>query len=169
MLEWPSADNRLCRGVRMAKDIDRISLRIATSRAFDGYSAWRMLKSIDHEIEALGTSNAPVPIELARLRSIIARARALRRRRPPSAEPALAEARAEPATRRCRFDMADFVDRYRALGGRRLALDLGAEIEIRQWDRDTDEAAELWEAMWRRATPAEREVLAIALLWRGRF
>lgn len=152
----------------MAKDIEKISLKIATSRSFDGYSAWRVLKTIDRQIASLGDANAPVPIELARLRSIVSRARELRRRRLP-AEPAKSDPVAEAPTRRSRFDMYDFVDRYRALGGRRLALDLGIEIEIRHWDRDTHEASELWDVMWHRATPAEREMLAYALLLRGQF
>ncbi len=154
----------------MPKDIEEISLRIASSRSFDGYSTWRVLKTIDREIETLGSGNRPVPIELARLRSIIARARELRRRRhaPVQAAPTPGDA-AEPPVPPSRIDIFDVVERYRALGGRRLAVDLGQAVEIRQWDRDTPEASDLWGAVWAAASLSEREALARALLIRGRF
>ncbi|WP_353646623.1 hypothetical protein [Mesorhizobium sp. WSM2239] len=46
------------------------------------------------------------------------------------------------------FDEFDFVDRYWALGGRRLAIAVGAAIEIRQWDMDTPEAEDFWVRGW---------------------
>lgn len=154
----------------MPKEIEQISLKIASSRSFDGYSTWRILKTIDREIETLGSDNRPVPIELARLRSIIARARELRRRRhaPVQAASAPGEAAEQPVPAG-RMDIFDVVERYRALGGRRLAVDLGQAVEIRQWDRDTPEASELWNAVWSAASHSEHEALASALLIRGRF
>ena len=46
------------------------------------------------------------------------------------------------------FDEFDFVDRYRALGGLRLAIDVGDGVEIRQWDKDTPEAEDFWVRSW---------------------
>jgi hypothetical protein len=158
------------RHARMPSDIEKISREIARSTSFDGYSLWRMQKDVNNQIYVLGRNRFPLPIELVRLRAIIARARELRQgsERSPNAN----ETRppkffvAQPLKS---FDEFDFVDRYRALGGLRLAMDVGDGVEIRQWDKDTPEAEEFWIRGWTALDRTRQSAVAWALLVRGRY
>jgi hypothetical protein len=67
------------------------------------------------------------------------------------------------------FDEFDFVDRYRALGGLRLAMDVGDGVEIRQWDKDTPEAEDFWVRSWAALDRTRQSAIAWALLVRGRY
>jgi hypothetical protein len=58
--------------------MDRIAQRIARSRETDGYKLWRTQKDLDTELYQLASARQPIPLELARMRAIIARARAFR-------------------------------------------------------------------------------------------
>jgi hypothetical protein len=154
----------------MPSDIEKISRALARSTSFDGYSLWRMQKDVNNQIYALDRKRFPLPIELVRLRAIIAKARELRQsqERLPNADethPLKTTALQQVKS----FDEFDFVDRYRALGGRRLAIDVGAAIEIRQWDKDTPEAEDFWVRGWTALDRIRQSALAWALLLRGRY
>lgn len=153
----------------MPTEIEKIASKIAHSPLFDGYSLWRVLKDVNNQIFDLQRKRAPIPIELVRLRVIIAKSQQLRRARTSF----------RPATRRAPqirvhapegFDPHDFVDHYRSLGGRRLAVDMGrAKIEIRHWNEDTQEAADFWARRWGILAAREQSAVAQALLLRGRY
>lgn len=67
------------------------------------------------------------------------------------------------------FDPYDFVDRYRALGGRRETTEVEGTVIVRAWNEDTPEADELWtKTMARLGNRLQREV-ATCLLERGRL
>ena len=153
----------------MPTDIERISGKIALSPSFDGYSLWRILKDVNNQIFTLQRERSPVPIELGKLRVVIARAQEMRRRPGLSKTAVTAEARFEmPAA--TGFDPFDFVEHYRALGGCRMAVDMGRlKIEIRQWNDDTYEAEDFWRRRWASLGPRERLAVARALLLRGRY
>ena len=155
----------------MPTDIEKISRRIAGSASFDGYSLWRMQKDINNQIFALDRTRVPVPIELMRLRAIIAKARELRQRRdrsPDSNEGSRPPNFATAKTAK-NFDEFDFVNHYRALGGLRLAVDVGSAIKIMQWNKDTPEAEEFWMRGWTTFDQLRQSAIAWALLVRGRY
>jgi hypothetical protein len=116
------------------------------------------------------TGGFPLPIELVRLRAIIARARELRQSSEHS--PNANETRppktiaAQPLKS---FDEFDFVDRYHALGGLRSAMDVGDGVEIRQWDKNTPEAEDFWVRGWTALDRTRQCAVAWALLVRGRY
>jgi hypothetical protein len=154
----------------MPNDIEKLSGEIARSTSFDGYSLWRMLKDVNNQIFALHRTRAPVPIELARLRAIIARAQELRQTRDRSREAPARQPEIVTAPAIGSFDAFDFVDHYRALGGLRVAVDMGGSaVEIRQWNKDTPEAADFWMRGWGALGPRRRLAVARALLIRGRY
>jgi len=154
----------------MPSDIETISREIAKSGSLDGYSLWRALKDINNQIFVLEGDKSPVPIELVRLRRIIIKARAFRR----NCIPGRAAAGALKAPMKTRiaaddFDAFDFVDHYRALGGRREAVDMGGTIETCQWDEDTPEAQQFWVEQSGRLSSRQRVEIARCLLERGRY
>jgi hypothetical protein len=155
----------------MPTEIERISGKIARSPSFDGYSLWRILKDVNNQIFELQRERSPVPIELGKLRAVIAKAQELRQK--PSLSRSVT---GHPADNRfdwttvAGFDPFDFVDHYRALGGCRVAIDIGrARIEIRQWNEDTNEAEDFWARRWAVLGPRERSAATQALLLRGRY
>jgi hypothetical protein len=154
-------------GLDMSLDIDRLSQRIARSRHADGYKLWRTQKDLDTEIYQLESAKQPIPLELARMRAIIGRARAFRN---SAAYRPLQEIHGPPAWRLMGgFDPYDFVDHYRALGGRREAAKVDGDIIIRAWNEDTREADAFWhQTMARLGNRLKREV-ATCLLERGRL
>ncbi|WP_149762702.1 hypothetical protein [Neomesorhizobium albiziae] len=159
------------KGFIMVKANEKIAKRIAHNQAFDGYAAWRMLKDINSEIFSLERNKSAVPFELVRLRWLIVRARELRKasednkRARPSLVPRLP---IEPQAAD-EFDAFEFVDRYRALGGRRIAWVMGERITLGPTDSDTPEARELWLRIWSPSAPTVRNAISEALLVRGRF
>lgn len=155
----------------MPRDIEKISGEIARSATFDSYSLWRILKDVNNQIVALNRTRAPVPIELARLRAIIARAQELRQTRDWSRNARRRHGdAASGAMASGGFDAFDFVDHYRALGGLRMAVDMGDEaVDIRQWNLDTPEAADFWARGWSGFDAVRRAAVARALLIRGRY
>ena len=62
----------------MTLEIDRIAQRIARSRETDGYKLWRTQKDLDTKLYQLASARQPSPLELARMRAIIVKARAFR-------------------------------------------------------------------------------------------
>lgn len=155
----------------MPTDIEKISRKIAGSASFDGYSLWRMHKDINHKIFTLHRSRSPVPIELVRLRAIIAKAREFRqdRHRSQEANEGIPRPKIFSEQTAKSFDAFDFVDHYRALGGLRLAVDFGSEIKVRQWNKDTSEAEEFWMRGWKALGQTPQSAVAWALLVRGRY
>jgi hypothetical protein len=155
----------------MPTDIEKISRKIAGSASFDGYSLWRMQKDINNQIFALGRTRVPVPIELARLRAIIAKARELRqgRDRLPDVSEGSRLPKIFTVQTAKNFDAFDFVERYRALGGLRMAVDVGSAIKVRQWNKDTPEAEEVWTRGWTTFDQFRQSAVAWALVVRGRY
>ena len=154
----------------MIKTNEKIAKRIAHNQAFDGYAAWRMLKDINSEIFSLERNKSAVPFELVRLRWLIVRARELRKasedkRVRPSPVPRL-RMELQPTDE---FDAFEFVDRYRALGGRRIAWVMGERITLGPTDSDTPEARAIWLRIWSASAPTVRNAISEALLVRGRF
>lgn len=154
----------------MPTEIERISGKIARSPSFDGYSLWRILKDVNNQIFELQRARSPVPIELGKLRAVIAKAQELRQK------PHLSRSVAAARSAEIRFDWTsgfdpfDFVDHYRALGGCRVAVDMGrAKVEILRWNEDTSEAEDFWTRRWAVLGPRERSAAAQALLLRGRY
>lgn len=156
----------------MPTEIERISGKIARSPSFDGYSLWRILKDVNNQIFELQRARSPIPIELGKLRAVIAKAQELRQK------PGLSRPVGALRPVKSRFDWAassgfdpfDFVDHYRALGGCRMAVDMGrARVEIRRWNEDTREAEDFWVRRWAVLGPRERSAAAEALLLRGRY
>jgi hypothetical protein len=150
----------------MTLEIDRIAQRIARSRDTDGYKLWRTQKDLDTELYQLASASQPIPLELARMRAIIAKVRAFRN----SAAYRPAEEIHEHRVSNLKggFDPYDFIDRYRALGGRREAAKVDGAVIVRAWNEDTPEAEALWnDTMARLGNQLRREV-ATCLLERGR-
>jgi hypothetical protein len=154
----------------MPTDIEKISREIARSPSFDGYSLWRMQKDVNNQIYALERNRFPLPMELVRLKAIIAKARELRQSRECLSE---ANESRPPKTIVAQqvksFDEFDFVDHYRALGGLRLAIDVGSAIKVRHWNKDTPEAEEFWIRGWTALDRIRQSAVALALLVRGRY
>ncbi|MGI6851900.1 hypothetical protein [Mesorhizobium sp. 1B3] len=156
----------------MPTEIERISGKIARSPSFDGYSLWRILKDVNNQIFELQRARSPVPIELGKLRAVVAKAQELRQK--TSLSRSVGAARSAGTrfdwTATSVFDPFDFVDHYRALGGCRVAVEMGrARVEIRQWNEDTSEAEDFWARRWAALGPRERSAAAQALLLRGRY
>jgi len=151
----------------MTLEIDRISQRVARSRHADGYKLWRTQKDLDTEIYQLTSAKRPVPLQLVRMRAIIAKARAFRN---SAAYRPVQEIREQKAwSLKDGFDPYDFIDRYRALGGRREATEVEGTVIVRAWNEDTREADELWiKTMAGLGNLLQREV-ATCLLERGRL
>ena len=151
----------------MTLEIDRVSQKIARSRHADGYKLWRTQKDVDTEIYQLASAKQPVPLELIRMRAIIAKARAFRN---SAAYRRVQEIHEQKAwSPKGGFDAYDFVDRYRALGGRREATEVEGTVIVRAWNEDTPEADALWtETMARLGNLLQHEV-ATCLLERGRL
>lgn len=151
----------------MTIEIDRLSQRIARSRHADGYKLWRTQKDLDTEIYQLVSAKQPIPFELARTRAIIAKARAFRN---SAAYRPLQEIHEQRMWNlKSGFDPYDFVDHYRALGGRREAAKADGAVIVRAWNEDTPEAEEFWNrTMARLGNQVQREV-ATCLLERGRL
>ena len=151
----------------MTLEIDRLSQRVARSRHCDGYKLWRTQKDLDAKIYELESAKQPILIELARIRAIIARARAFRNSATYQALQEVDDQRAWSPVGG--FDPYDFVDHYRALGGRREAAKVEGDVVIRAWNEDTPEANELWnKTMGKLGTRSQLEV-AVCLLERGRL
>ena len=73
------------------------------------------------------------------------------------------------ARKRTHEIFGDFIDRYRALGGRREATEVEGTVIVRAWNEDTPEADELWiKTMAGLGNLLQREV-ATCLLERGRL
>jgi hypothetical protein len=155
----------------MPTDIEKMSREIARSASVDGYSLWRMQKDVNNQIFALDRNRFPVPIQLARLRATIAKARELRQSREhsPDGNEGTRTSRIFAAQAVKGFDEFDFVDHYRALGGLRLAVDVGSAIKVRQWNRDTPEAEDFWMRGWTALDRIRQSAVAWALLVRGRY
>jgi hypothetical protein len=150
----------------MTLEIDRIAQRIAKRSYTDGYKLWRTQKDLDTELYQLASAKQPIPLELARMRAIIAKARAFRN----SAAYRPVEEIHQHKVRNLQgdFDPYDFIDHYRALGGRREAAKVDGAIIVRAWNEDTPEAEALWnDTMARLDNRLQREV-ATCLLERGR-
>ncbi|WP_353646941.1 hypothetical protein [Mesorhizobium sp. WSM2239] len=151
----------------MTVEVDRIAQRIANSRHTDGYKLWRTQKDLDTELYQLASARQPIPLELARMRAIISKARAIRN---SAAYRPIEEIH---ANRACvligGFDPYDFVNHYRALGGRREATKLGGAVIVRAWNEDTPEAASLWNETMARLNIRRRREVATCLLERGRL
>jgi hypothetical protein len=155
----------------MPDENEKIARKIANSQSFDGYSAWRMLKDIRNQIFLLERTKAAVPIELIRLRWLIARARELRKQTGNSIT-VLSEDSSKKSVRSGsaeEFDAFDFVDRYRALGGSRVAWAMGDRIRLGSMENDTDESYLLWTRTWSQAPLPRQEAILEALLERGRY
>lgn len=151
----------------MTLEIDRLSQRVARSRHADGYKLWRTQKDLDAQIYQLESAKQPIPLELARTRAIIARARAFRN---SAMYPPLQEIHEQPTWRvTSGFDPYDFVDHYRALGGRREAAKVEGDIVIRTWNEDTREADEFWNKTIARVGNRCQREIATCLLERGRL
>lgn len=158
----------------MPDENDETARKIANGRSFDGYSAWRMLKDINDQIFDLGRNKSAVPIGLVRLRWLIVRARELRGRLDVGQGPAVDGSRKKVFGRRAGgieegFDAFDFVDRYRALGGVRVAWAMGDGIRLGPMEGDTEEASQLWLSVWSKAPTPRREAIMEALMVRGRY
>jgi hypothetical protein len=67
------------------------------------------------------------------------------------------------------FDPYDFVDHYRALGGRREAAKVEGDVGIRAWNEDTPEANELWNKTMGKLGLTSHLEVAACLLERGRL
>lgn len=65
----------------MSKKIDEISVAIANGKILDDYSLWRITKDLDSELYKLNRAHEPLPFEIVRLRAILRRARALRKKK----------------------------------------------------------------------------------------
>jgi hypothetical protein len=118
----------------------------------------------------LEREKAPIPLELVRLRAIVARARAFRRHHYPYAHPLIVpEKQGKQPVTDAYFDPFDIVDHYRALGGTRQALDLGGSIEMNQGEKDTPEAAEFWTKQSALLSTQQKEELAGCLFERGPY
>jgi hypothetical protein len=155
----------------MSTDIEKISREIARSPSFDGYLLWRIQKDVNNQIYTLERNRFPLPIELVRLRAIIAKARELRqsRDRLPNANERDHTPKIVAALAAKNFDEFDFVDRYRALGGLRLATKVGPAIKVGQWGKDTPEAEDFWIRGWTALDRIRQSAVACALLVRGRY
>ncbi|WP_044548609.1 hypothetical protein [Mesorhizobium japonicum] len=154
----------------MQNNISQISQEIARSTSFDAYSFWRIQRDIDDQVFALARNRTPIPIELARLKDVVAKARVLRRTNLRSRDTDASSLLPEITVQTFQgFDPFDFVARYRALGGLRLAVDVGFAIEVRQWDKDTPEADSFWIRGWTALDQKRQSAVARALLVRGRF
>jgi hypothetical protein len=101
------------------------------------------------------------------MRAIIARARAFRNSATYQALQEVDEQRAWSPVGG--FDPYDFVDHYRALGGRREAAKVEGDIVIRAWNEDTPEANELWNKTMGKASTRRQLEIATCLLERGRL
>src|SRR5918995_1413273 len=109
------------RRAKMAIDDDEMSRAVAQCSALDPYSLWRALKDLENEIYCIRRANEPIPIEMIRMRAVLLRARG--KMADPSAsvsvDPPSSLLRNCATSREVGFDVFDFVDRYRALGGLR--------------------------------------------------
>jgi hypothetical protein len=150
----------------MALEIDRIAQRIARSRETDGYKLWRTQKDLDTELYQLASARQPIPLKLARMRAIIAKAREFRN----SAAYRPVEEIYQHKARNLKggFDPYDFIDHYRALGGRREAAKVDGAIIVRAWNEDTPEAEALWNGTMARLEYRLQREVATCLLERGR-
>lgn len=154
----------------MQNSIWQISEEIARSTSFDAYSFWRIQKDIGDQVFALAKNGSPIPIELARLKDVVAKARVLRRShlRSRDADESLLPEIFTIQTFQG-LDPFDFVAHYRALGGLRLAVNVGYAIEVRQWNKDPPEADNFWIRSWTALDQKRQSAVARALLIRGRF
>jgi hypothetical protein len=148
----------------MTLEIDRLSRRIARSRHADGHKLWRTQKDFDAEIHRLASASQPIPLELARMRAVITKARAFRN---SAACRPLRQIQQPAWSLAGGFDPYDFVDHYRALGGRREAAEVGGDIIIGTWNEDTPEADEFWNNTMARLGNRPRREVATCLLERG--
>jgi hypothetical protein len=135
-------------------------------RDTDGYKLWRTLKDLDTELYQLASARQPIPLELARMRAIVAKARAFRN----SAAYRQVEEIHDHKARNLKggFDPYDFIDHYRALGGRREAAKLDGAVIVRAWNEDTPEAEALWTSTMARLDNRLQLKVATCLLQRGR-
>ncbi len=150
----------------MTLEIDRIAQRIARSRETDGYKLWRTQKDLDTELYQLASARQPIPLELARMRAIIAKARAFRNSAAYRPVEEIHEHRVWNL--KGGFDPYDFIDHYRALGGRREAAKVDGAVIVRAWNEDTPEADALWNDTLARLDNRLRREVATCLLERGR-
>jgi hypothetical protein len=126
----------------MTPEIDRIAQRIARSRETDGYKLWRTQKDLDTELYQLASARQPIPIELARMRAIIAKARALgilqsigRLRKSTRLWHGISKAASI-------LTISSTITEH--FGGRREAAKIDGAIIVRAWNEDTPEAEALW-------------------------
>ena len=154
----------------MAIDDDGMSRAVARCRSLDPYSLWRALKDLENEIYSIKRANEPIPIEMIRMRAVLLRARG--KKADPSAsisvDPPSSLPRNCATSREARLDVFDFVDRYRALGGLRVAIAWGDNVRIFAWNRDSQEAAEFWDRCFPALSHDEQEAVAACLLELGR-
>lgn len=127
------------RRAKMPIDEDGMSEAVARCRSLDPYSLWRALKDLENEIYCINRAKEPIPIEMIRMRAVLLRARG--KGADPSAsisaDPPSSLPRNCATSREAGFDVFDFVDRYRALGGLRVAIAWGENVRIFAWNRDS--------------------------------
>jgi hypothetical protein len=90
---------------------------------------WRTQKDLDTKLYQLASARQPIPLELARMRAIIVKARAFRN----SAAYRPVQELHQVMARNLKggFDPYDFIDHDRALGGRREAAKVDGAIIVR--------------------------------------
>lgn len=160
----------------MPNEIDELSRAIANGKIIDDYSLWRINKDIEDKIYSISRANDPLPIEIVRLRAILRRARALRKKRPAGIDQdrSVGEksanhqiyARSNIADG---FDPYEFVAHYRSLGGLRVATGWGDKIRIHLWNEETPEAAEFWRQRFNTLSLRHQNMVAASLLERGLY
>lgn len=154
----------------MAIGDDEMSRVVARCRSLDPYSLWRALKDLENEIYAIKRANQPIPIEMIRMRAVLLRVRG-KEADPSASVSALAKG---SLTQNCAplrevgIDVFDFVDRYRALGGLRVAIAWGENVRIFAWNQDSQEAAEFWDRCFPALSHDQQEAVAACLLELGR-
>jgi hypothetical protein len=116
-------------------------------------------------------------LEIIRLRAILQRARALRKKKPDPKQSRQKTHDEGPQThlryKQPRidefFDPFEFVAQYRNLGGLRVATGWGEKIRIHLWNEETPEAAEFWQQRFHALSARHQNMVAASLLDRGRF
>jgi hypothetical protein len=154
----------------MAIDDDGMSRAVARCRSLDPYSLWRALKDLENEIYAIKRANEPIPIEMIRMRAVLLRARGKEAGSSASISAPLQSGlpRNCAALKDVGCDVFDFVDRYRALGGLRVAIAWGENVRIFAWNRDSQEAAEFWDRCFPALSHDQQQAVAACLLELGR-
>jgi hypothetical protein len=63
----------------MKIDTEKLASELASDNKLSDYDFWRALKTVNNEIFTMSRNNAPIPIEVVRLRAILKKARAKRK------------------------------------------------------------------------------------------